>query len=224
MKVVPAAVFFEAIARRYDRAYALGSGATKERMARVLAALPPSPAGVLDLGVGTGRELSALQDAGYAPTGVDASEAMLAVCARRGRPVPLVRADLWEALPFADGSFDACIALHGTLAHPPSRDAYATLACEVARVVRPGGAFVAEMPSRAWLARIDVVPSETGRVAKTGEDTCVHEDDALGFAVEVVVPSDETWRETFGPWFAVTVTPLGASETLVTGVRSLVPA
>ncbi len=219
MNVVPAAVFFEAIARRYDRAYALGAAATKERMARVLAALPPPPAGVLDLGVGTGRELGALQDAGYAPTGVDASEAMLAICARRARPVPLARADLWEALPFADASFDACIALHGTLAHPPSRDAYAGLAREVARVVRAGGAFVAEMPSRDWLARIDVVPSETGRVAKTGEDTCVHEDDALGFAVEVVVPSDEAWRAFLAPHFHVEVTPLGASEILIVGRR-----
>jgi hypothetical protein len=48
----------------------------------------------------------------------------------------------------------------------------------------------------------------------------VHEDDALGFAVEAVVPSDEAWRATFGPWFAVTVSPLGASEILVTGVRN----
>ncbi len=219
MKVVPAGVFFEAIARRYDRAYGLGSAVTRERMARVVAALPPVPASVLDLGVGTGRELGALQDAGYVPTGVDASEAMLAICARRARPVSLVRADLWEPLPFADGSFDACIALHGTLAHPPSRDAYGKLAREVARVVRPGGALVAEMPSRAWLARIDFVPSETGRIAKTGEDTCVHEDDALGFAVEVVVPSDEAWKETLEPWFAVEVTPLGASEVLVVARR-----
>jgi SAM-dependent methyltransferase len=219
VKVVPAAVFFEAIARRYDRAYALGSAVTKERMARVVGALPPAPASVLDLGVGTGRELGALQDAGYVPTGVDASEAMLAICARRARPVALERADLWGRLPFADASYDACVALHGTLAHPPSRDAYAELAREVARVLRPGGAFVAEMPSRAWLARIEVVPSETGRIAKTSEDTCVHEDDALGFAVEVVVPSDDAWRTVLGTYFSVEVTPLGASEILVVGRR-----
>jgi SAM-dependent methyltransferase len=143
----------------------------------------------------------------------------VAICARRARPVPLVPADLWGRLPFADGSFDACIALHGTLAHPPSRDAYESLAREVARVVRPGGAFVAEMPSRDWLARIDVVPSETGRIAKTGEDSCVHEDDALDLAVEAVVPSDQAWRDSLAPHFAVEVTPLGASEILVVGRR-----
>ncbi len=219
MKVVAAAAFFEAIARRYDRAYALGSAATRERMASVLAALPPAPASVLDLGVGTGRELGALQDAGYVPTGLDASEAMLAICARRARPVPLVRGDLWAPLPFGDASFDACVALHGTLAHPPSRDAHGALAREVARVVRPGGVLAIEMPSRAWLARIDVVPSETGRIAKTGEGTCLHEDDALGLAVEAVIPSDDEWRSTFGASFAVVVTPLGESEILVVGTR-----
>lgn len=72
-----AAAFFDAIAGRYERAYALTTAASRARMARVLGVLPAAPAQVLDLGVGTGRELTALLDAGHAPTGLDASRAML---------------------------------------------------------------------------------------------------------------------------------------------------
>ncbi len=219
MKLVSPSEFFEAIARRYDRAYALDATATKERMARVIAVLPKAPARVLDLGVGTGRELGALQDAGYAPTGLDASPSMLAICARRARPVPLVQADLWSALPLDDASFDAVIALHGTLAHPPSRDAYAALAREIARVVRVGGAFVAEVPSRTWLAGFEVLDDGDSRIVRTGDDRCVHEDRALGIAVEAIVPGDDEWQRTFTPWFDVTCEALGAAETRVIARR-----
>jgi SAM-dependent methyltransferase len=219
VRLVSPGEFFETIARRYDRAYALDATATRERMARVLAVLPKAPARVLDLGVGTGRELGALQDAGYAPTGLDASPSMLAVCARRARPVPLVQADLWATLPVDDASFDAVIALHGTLAHPPARDAYAGLAREIARVVRAGGAFVAEVPSRAWLAGFEVMGEGDARIVRTGDDRCVHEDRAAGIAVEAVVPSDDEWRDAFAPWFDVTCEALGTAETRVVARR-----
>ncbi len=219
MRRVSPGEFFETIARKYDRAYALDSAATKARMASVLSALPPAPARVLDLGVGTGRELGALQDAGYAPTGLDASPTMLALCARRARPVPLVQADLWAPLPLEDGSFDAVLALHGTLAHPPARVAYAGLAREVARVVRGGGAFVAEVPSRTWLASFETLDDGDSRIVRTGDDRCVHEDSAAGISVEAIVPSDDEWRAAFAPWFDVTLEALGAAETRVVARR-----
>ena len=211
--------FFETIARRYDRAYALDASVTRERMARVLAVLPKAPARVLDLGVGTGRELGALQDAGLVPTGLDASPSMLALCARRARPVPLVQADLWTTLPFDDASFDAVIALHGTLAHPPVRDAYTGLAREIARVVRSGGTFVAEVPSRAWLVGFEVLAEGDSRIVRTADDRCVHEDGAAGIAVEAIVPSDDEWRAAFAPWFDATCEALWSAETLVIGRR-----
>ena len=74
------------------RCPAAASGA---RMARVLAALPPPPARVLDLGVGTGRELTALLDAGYAPTGLDTSRRCSSDARAARAPVPLVHADFW---------------------------------------------------------------------------------------------------------------------------------
>lgn len=215
MKLVSAADFFEAIARRYDRQYAIGASTTRARMAAIVRALPPAPGRVLDLGVGTGRELGALQDAGYEPVGLDVSPAMLAICARRARPVPLVQGDLWATLPFDDASFDGAVALHGTLAHAPDAGAYTRLARELGRVLRPGGVFVAEVPAQAWLAKNDVVEDGDARIVRTARDRCVHEDLAAGIAIEAVVPSDDEWRWAFAGVFDVTCEALGASETRI---------
>jgi SAM-dependent methyltransferase len=226
VKVVPPAAFFEAIARRYDRAYGLDAATTRARMKRVIFHLPPPPARALDLGVGTGRELGSLQDAGYEVTALDVSPAMLALCARRARPVTLVEADLWEPLPFADASLDAVVALHGTLAHPPDRGAYARLAGELGRIVRRGGVFVAEVPAQTWVKqlRLAATAGEDAedadvRIIRIADDRLRHEDRTVGLAVDAVVPSDEEWRETFAGAFDVECETLGEAETLVVGKK-----
>jgi SAM-dependent methyltransferase len=213
--------FFEAIAGRYDRVYALSGPESKARLKRVLAELPPAPARVLDLGVGTGRELPALLDAGLEVTGVDVSQAMLDRCARRARPIPLAHTDFWAPLPFPDASFDAAIALHGTLAHPPSDDAFAKLGAELARVVRPGGVLVAEVPSPAWLERLDALPSTGERVLRrTGARTCVFEDRAAGASIEARVLDEGAWTAALGPVWEARIEPLGALEWLVLARRA----
>ncbi len=212
--------FFDAIAGRYERVYALASGPSRERMRRVLAELPAAPARVLDLGVGTGRELSILLDAGHEPTGIDVSPAMIERCARRARPVPLVEADLWGPLPLPGASFDAAIALHGTLAHPPDEAAPHRLGAELARVVRAGGVLVAEVPSVAWLERLDELPRESDRVLRrTGPRTCVFEDRVAGVAIEARVLSDAEWTEALAPSWSTRVDALGALERLVVARR-----
>jgi len=218
-----ARAFFDAIASRYDRAYAPEARDSRARMRRVLAELPPKSR-VLDLGVGMGRELSALLDAGHAPTGLDASPEMLARCARRARPVPLVLADFWDALPFGDATFDAAVALHGTLAHPPNADAsaHARLGAELARVLAPNGVFVAEVPSRAWLERVasggEVYDGDRA-VRRTGDDTCVFEDLVNGASIVAWIPPDARWSSLLGPRFAVTATSFG-DELLVVARRA----
>jgi SAM-dependent methyltransferase len=199
-----AEAFFDAIAGRYERAYALPTAESRRRLIRVIADLPPAPARVLDLGVGTGRELSALLDAGYEPTGVDASRAMLERCARRARPVPLVRADFWvPPLPFEDASFEATVALHGTLAHPADTGAIGQLARELARVTVPGGVFIAEVPSPAWLSRLESLASENDpadrRVRRTGPRACVYEDLATGASIETLLLDEAEWRTALAP-------------------------
>jgi SAM-dependent methyltransferase len=221
MKLAPAAVFFDAIAPRYDHAYAPSAADSKHRMARVLAALPRRPLRVLDLGVGTGRELASLLDAGHEPTGVDASKAMLERCARRARPAMLVHADFWQSpLPFGAGTFDAAIALHGTLAHPPDAAAVSRLGAELARIVRPGGWVVAEVPSPAWL---DVVASSDlpgdREVRRTGPCACVLEDRVVGLAIGARFLDRSEWVESLLPAWRSELRPIGSSEWLLVAER-----
>jgi len=217
-----AEVFFDAIAGRYERAYALPPAESRRRMTRVIAALPSPPARVLDLGVGTGRELSALLDAGYLPTGLDASRAMLARCSRRARPVPLVRADFWASpLPFEVGAFDAALALHGTLAHPPDDDAIRRLAGELARVVRSGGALVIEVPSPAWLERPpEALQGIDRRVRRTGARTCVYEDLVTGASIDATLLDAAEWGTALAPAWDARVEPVDDVEWLVVARRA----
>jgi SAM-dependent methyltransferase len=216
-----AARFFDAIAGRYERAYALPAEESRARMRRVLTELPPAPARVLDLGVGTGRELTALLDAGYEPTGIDAARSMLERCARRGRAVPLVEADFWQRLAFADGSFDAAVALHGTLAHPADDGALSRLAEELARVVRPGGTWIVEVPSPAWLDAMTAGAMPSGqRVTRTGTNTCTIEDTVVSVAIKARVYTDQEWVKALAPWWKASVEAMSAGEWLVVARRT----
>lgn len=186
--------FFDAIARRYDREYALSGPASRERLARMLRELDGKKR-VLVLGLGTGRELPALLDAGHDVTGVERSAAMIAECNKRSRTVPIVQADFFAPrLPFDDGSFDAVIALHGTLAHPPRERgdaAYRELAAEVARVLARAGVFYAEVPAAEGLAKLGV--------PTTGPRSFIHRDPPTGIEIEGVALTKDEWRSAFAP-------------------------
>ncbi len=214
----PSRRFFDAIARRYDRVYAPSASESRARMGRVLASLP-NASKILDLGVGTGRELPSLLDAGHEVVGLDLSPEMLAVCARRARPVAVVLADLWEPLPFADASFDAVLALHGTLAHPPSEAAIAGVAMEAARVLRVGGVFVAEVPLPKWLD--DAVshdePEAERRVRRVGEGEAWIEDRVTGVSIFARLFAVEEWRRALAPWFDVEMRGEGGEELFFVG-------
>ncbi|MBV9949724.1 MAG: class I SAM-dependent methyltransferase [Myxococcales bacterium] len=208
--------FFDAIAGRYERAYALGADESRRRMARVLHELPRPPALVLDLGVGTGRELPALLDAGHDVIGVDLSLEMLERCRRRARPIELVHADFWRPLDLASSSFDACVALHGTLAHPPDEGALGRLAREVVRLVRPAGVWVIEVPSPAWLEKAADLPrSAEGEIVRTGPATFTFVDRVVGASIDGRVLSEEEWRTSLDDAWSVRVHPLGALEWLI---------
>jgi SAM-dependent methyltransferase len=182
-------------------------------MARVLAELPRK-ARVLDLGVGTGRELPALLDAGHYVVGLDVSPEMLALCAKRARPIPLFEGDLWEPLPWDARSFDAVIALHGTLAHPPADGAHARLAKEVARVLRPRGVFVAEVPDAAWL---EAAARAGGGVVWLGSGRARFVDEATRIPIEIVAPTPHEWRSAFRPVLDVRVTDGCVGEHVLVG-------
>ena len=207
-----ARAFFDAIARRYDRDYALSGAVSRERMTRVCVAIQGKRR-VLVLGLGTGRELPALLDAGHEVIGLEISGEMIALCNKRSRTVPIENADFWAPLPFPDASFDAALALHGTIAHPPRDDAkgaLAALASELARVLAPGGVFVAEVPAGEALASLGVAP--------TGPTTFRHDDPVAGVAIEGIALDAAGWRDALRP-LSANVERLGAAEHFVVAHR-----
>ena len=181
----------------------------------MLAAVAGKPR-VLSLGIGTGRELPALLDAGHTVTGFELSEAMIAECNRRSRTVPIVQGDFYDhPLPFADASFDAVIALHGTLAHPPRAGAHLDLASELSRVLADRGVFYAEVPNAEGIAELGVVV--------TGPRSFVHRDEKTGIEVPGVALTANEWRDAFA-LLGAQVAPLGEIELVIHGTRTSRPS
>lgn len=123
---------------------ALARGGTYHRMAHRMAALVSAGARVLDLGAGDGYLCELLAARGARAVGVDFSHAELAQFAARARRLPAELAPCAvaaraQALPFADGAFDAAVC---HLALMLMEDAPA-VASELQRVLAPGGWFAA---------------------------------------------------------------------------------
>jgi ubiquinone/menaquinone biosynthesis C-methylase UbiE len=139
-----------ASAERYDHQVEVlfgGGAAAMRRQALVplKSALARCRCGrLVDIGCGTGdflREVKANHPRLYV-TGVDLSPHYLDVARRRLEPwsrVRLVKAAA-EAMPFATAEFDAAIAIY--LFHELPRPVRRAVAGEIARIVKPGGAFI----------------------------------------------------------------------------------
>jgi SAM-dependent methyltransferase len=188
-------------------------------MARILQLLPKK-CRVLDLGVGTGRELPALLDHDHEVIGVDVAPEMIEICNKRSRTIEITLADFWAApLPFPKAYFGAVIALHGTLAHPPD-DADASLknlSDELAKLLGPRGVILFEVPSPGLLKAIDRGPASLAR--SIGADRSVHEDEALAVGIEARAFSGDRWITAFSRHFDVRVEAISDVEQLVVGVR-----
>jgi ubiquinone/menaquinone biosynthesis C-methylase UbiE len=116
---------------------------------------------VLDLGCGPGVVCGLAIGRGALPTGVDVSPGMLAEARRRHPELAFVEADA-VALPFEDGSFDACVGGF-VLNHLPAPEA---AAAELARVLAPGGVLALslwEPPAlNRWLGVVGEALAEVG--------------------------------------------------------------
>ena len=100
----------------------------------------------LDVGCGTGGMLRALRGQGTW-FGVDAQPLALAFAGTRGRE-RLLRGSA-TALPFRDGTFDACLCLDILYHRAIASDAQALAECH--RVLRPRGLLVVTDSAFAWL-------------------------------------------------------------------------
>ncbi len=122
--------------------------ALNRRIAHWLARLlPPGPARVLDAGCGTGgliRSLRTVKPA-WSVAGLDFMP--LACELARERTGGEITEGSITALPFADGSFDAVVSADVVC----QVDDGAAALREFARVVRPGGVVLVNVPAYRWL-------------------------------------------------------------------------
>lgn len=109
--------------------------------------LPKGAAPVLDAGVGTGLAGPWFGILGYPQVwGVDISEGMLAVAARKGCYARLARAVLGEPLEFADGQFAAVISTGVFTTGHVGAEALP----ELVRITAPGGVIVLTVKGTLW--------------------------------------------------------------------------
>ncbi len=114
--------------------------------ARLLDALRGTRGRVLDAGCGTGGFLARLRVRHSDCVGLEWSEAGVTRAARKSG-APLVRGSV-NALPFSSASFGAVVSAD-VLCHAAVTPSLAL--AEMARVLRPGGRLVINMPAYAWL-------------------------------------------------------------------------
>lgn len=101
---------------------------------------------LLDVGCGTGANLRALRDRAQ-PAGIDFSPEAVRWCRSRGLDQTAVASA--AALPFPAASFDVVLSCD-VLCHASLPDKRATFA-ELARVLRPGGVLLINLPAFQWL-------------------------------------------------------------------------
>jgi predicted TPR repeat methyltransferase len=166
----------EEIARRYD-AWAASYDAEMAQagyrhpavvLALLARHLPKRVGPVLDAGCGTGVLGEWLGILGYGPVeGLDISEGMLAVAARRGGYAGLHRAALGAGLPFADGRFAAVVAAGVfTTGHVGAEGLP-----ELVRVTRPGGILVLTVKTTLWSAGFATRVADLGEAVAVAETT-----------------------------------------------------
>ncbi len=112
----------------------------------LLARYAPPDATILDAGCGTGANLRLLQDYGCA-IGVDISEQAIAYSRARGVPPDRVFLASLTDLPFPDRFFDLVVSFDVICNIPDDALAFR----ESARVLKPGGRFITQLPAYQWL-------------------------------------------------------------------------
>jgi SAM-dependent methyltransferase len=126
---------------------ALGAGASRRRVERILGRL--SPGSVLDVGAGTGAYASAVP-ASAEYLAVDVDEAKLERLRSKYPGRATMRADA-TSLPLPDGSFDVALCI--AVAHHLPDAGLDRMLAELARVVAGSLVFLEPVPDRSLVSR-----------------------------------------------------------------------
>ncbi len=108
----------------------------------LLARYAPANATILDAGCGTGANLQLLQSSGRA-IGVDISAQAISFCRLRGIPRDRALLASITDLPFPEQFFDLIVSFDVICNIPDDRQAWR----ECARVLKPGGRLIAQLPA-----------------------------------------------------------------------------
>ncbi len=107
---------------------------------------------VLGLAAGGGQQMAVMAALGAQCTLFDLSQTQIEsdrmVSEREGYPISLVRGDMTEPLPFADGSFDMVI---NPVSNHYIEDVYPVFR-EIYRILKPGGTFLAGLDTGIYWA------------------------------------------------------------------------
>jgi len=101
---------------------------------------------ILDAGCGTGANLEMLQKYGRA-IGIDIAPEAIGFCQARGIPKDRLATASVTDLPFACDTFDLAVSFDVICNIPDDVGAFA----QVARVLKPGGYFIVQLPAYQWL-------------------------------------------------------------------------
>ncbi|MDQ8199149.1 class I SAM-dependent methyltransferase [Pelagicoccus enzymogenes] len=125
-------------------------------LGNIMGLLPPAPARILDLGVGTGWTSAFLSRAGYEVVGVDISDDMIALARRNAERYEAVSLDFvvsdYETLRFSE-EFDAAV-FYDSLHH--AIDEKEALACAF-RALKVGGVLVCHEPAQGHADAVESV-------------------------------------------------------------------
>ena len=144
----PAAWYEEAFGREYLAVYPHRDLRTARAEAEALARQGVGGV-VLDVCCGQGRHVLALRELGLSAFGVDLSAELLALSGELpggARLAGLLARGDARALPFAGASFDAAVCLFTSFGYF-ERDGDRAALGEMARVLRPGGTAVLDLPN-----------------------------------------------------------------------------
>jgi SAM-dependent methyltransferase len=193
------AVWYDAIYDARGKDY----GQEASALLAVARELGVDPRSVLDVACGTGRHLDALRDRVDVVAGVDASEDMLAIAARRlGPAVSLTRARFTSLDLGRD--FDLVTCLFSSIGHVHDGEELDAAVAAMSRHVTPGGALLIEpwlTPDRVREGHVDLVSAHTddGVVARAASSSRDGDGVVLHFAWAIATPgavqtAEETLR------------------------------